>query len=144
MELVQNDLLANTVKHFRTELGISQNTIAQALGLSRSAYAYKENGKIMLNLVDLQKLAVVFDFPPELFFHPELLSAPIAEVRKKQCKQTQITSVGDLKSYERDLIGMLRVHRALLHDSDLITKFQQSIVQELTEFYGGQKSDIEK
>lgn len=139
MELISTQKLAAAVKRLRLEMGVSQNVMADSLGMSRSSYAYKENGKIGLSLIDLQKLAAFFGFPPETFFHLDRLSQPLKHIRSKQKNLPEVSSVNELKAPERDLIGMLRVHQALLGKSDLVSRFQKEIVRELSEFYSTQE-----
>ena len=45
----------NNVKSFRTGAGITQDQMADALGISRTAYVSKENGQVDWKLNEMKK-----------------------------------------------------------------------------------------
>lgn len=68
--------------NFRTDLCImlrsarraqhlSQQQVADRLGVSRSAYTYYETGKTLPDLLTARTLSQLYGLPPEAFLYPE-------------------------------------------------------------------------
>lgn len=64
-------LLADTLRRYRLAAGFSQQSVAAAIGISRSAYTYYETGKTSPDPTTLNRIAKIFDVPLEVFFQEE-------------------------------------------------------------------------
>ena len=54
-------LLNQRLKHFRTMSGLTQQQVADVLGLDRSTYAYYESGKTTPDIKSVNKLLKIFN-----------------------------------------------------------------------------------
>lgn len=54
-------LLNQRLKHFRTTSGLTQQQVADVLGLDRSTYAYYESGKTTPDIKSVNKLLKIFN-----------------------------------------------------------------------------------
>ena len=63
--------LREMLRSVRLACGFSQRAVAEALGITRSAYTYYETGKTAPDIPALLTLASVFSLPAEAFLHPE-------------------------------------------------------------------------
>lgn len=54
------DSLSFTIKKYRKSAGLTQQQVADAIGVKRSAYAYYEVGKSVPKLNALKKLALIY------------------------------------------------------------------------------------
>lgn len=52
----------------RNELGITQQKMADLLGISKNNYNLKENGKLDFNLVEVKKILNILNEPYEVIF----------------------------------------------------------------------------
>lgn len=52
----------------RNEKGITQQKMADLLGISKGNYNQKENGKLDFNLVEVKKILQILDEPYEVIF----------------------------------------------------------------------------
>lgn len=52
----------------RNELGITQQKMADLLGISKNNYNLKENGKLDFNLVEVKKILSILNEPYEVIF----------------------------------------------------------------------------
>lgn len=52
----------------RNELGITQQKMADLLGISKNNYNLKENGKLDFNLVEVKKILSILKEPYEVIF----------------------------------------------------------------------------
>jgi transcriptional regulator with XRE-family HTH domain len=57
MKYPKSQVVMDVVRKLRTSQGISQESIAQAIGMSQTAYCNLENGKTKLNIDDLERIA---------------------------------------------------------------------------------------
>jgi XRE family transcriptional regulator, regulator of sulfur utilization len=58
MKHPKSQAVMDAVRKLRTHLGISQESLAQAIGMSQAAYCNLENGKTKLNIDDLERIAL--------------------------------------------------------------------------------------
>lgn len=125
MKWIQAEEIAAAVKNLRSSAGFLQRTVADALGYSRSAYSYKEAGKIAFTLTDLQMLAGILDIPPDVFFHPELFSESVEKVREVFSDPDHLkpTSIRELSANEQGLISMLRLYKLSTGNDSLLERF---------------------
>ncbi len=116
------EFLRLAIKSFRKASGFTQSIVAQALGISRTAYTNYEYGLSLPELPVLKKLAALYRLPLSQFFDPYALPAAGAE-RKRLKKTDPPTRVEQLTPEEKLLIALLRTTdippSALLPDSDL-------------------------
>lgn len=131
MKWIDNDTLAATVRNFRMKSGLSQRMVADALGYSRSAYAYKETGRIAFSVLDLQKLAALFQLSPNVFFRPELFldDASLPKVEKQ--KQAGLDRLGSLRPEEKELLALLRLYQVVDGDT-LLNELRKTVRKKLT------------
>lgn len=107
-----NPLLAQMLRKYRLMAGYSQKSVAQALGITRSAYTYYETGKTSPDPTSLRLISQIFDVPLESFFSEE--DAPAVGMhdsgmqRAPKKVKADPQRVGDLSAGEKDLIAYLR------------------------------------
>jgi len=82
-------LLNQRLKHFRTSSGLTQQQVADVLGLDRSTYAYYESGKTTPDIKSVNKLLKIFNISYyELMEEPDptvvTVSDPDAEVEEEE------------------------------------------------------------
>lgn len=63
--------VSQMLRQLRVEGGHRQATIAELLGVTRSAYTYYEMGKIMPSLQSIRTLAEFHKVPLEVLIYPE-------------------------------------------------------------------------
>lgn len=59
------------LRYFRKQKGLSQEALAEELGISQSAYARMEAGKTNTLLTHLDRLCEVLAISPEMLFYDE-------------------------------------------------------------------------
>ncbi|MEI3168859.1 MAG: helix-turn-helix transcriptional regulator [Lachnospiraceae bacterium] len=57
--------LSDRIKHLRIESAMTQQELADAIGVSQNAIYNWENGKREPNLKTVEKIAKAFQFPPQ-------------------------------------------------------------------------------
>lgn len=103
--------LGHRLRELRLEAGYTQGAVAEALGCSRSAYTYLEDGKTELRVEVLQKLAAIYQISADSFLTVDSsLSANQKRMRGKPKDPAE--KIGDLKQEEMSLIALLRVKEA--------------------------------
>ena len=65
----------DTIRKLRRERNLTQQQVAEYLGIDRSTYAYYESGRSKLNIDLVVKLAQFYRVPYATFFGPEPVSA---------------------------------------------------------------------
>ena len=60
--------LGEALRKYRLRTGLTQKSVSEALGISRSAYTYYETGKTSPDPTMLFRIACMFDVPLDLFF----------------------------------------------------------------------------
>ena len=109
--------LGEALRKYRLRTGLTQKSVSEALGISRSAYTYYETGKTSPDPTMLFRIACMFDVPLDLFFDVEELGqrtevtlrdsgAPRKRVPKKVRPDPQ--KIGELTSDEKCMIAFLR------------------------------------
>ncbi|MEE8574574.1 MAG: helix-turn-helix transcriptional regulator [Thermodesulfobacteriota bacterium] len=66
--MIAIELILERIKITRTEKGIRQEELAEALGIDRTTYLRKESGQIPLSVEELLKIAEALDTNPAYFF----------------------------------------------------------------------------
>ncbi len=116
------EFLRLAMRSFRKASGFTQSIVAQALGISRTAYTNYEYGLSLPELSVLKKLAALYRLPLSQFFNPCTL--PTAETGRKSSEKTDPpTRIEQLTAEEKLLVALLRTTglspSSLLPDSDL-------------------------
>ena len=91
------------LRNLRRRAGLSQQQVAQALGIDRSAYTYLENGATELKLDRLLRLAKLYGVGVDELLPEEVLSPAFAAARRK--KEVTVAAV---TSSEKSLLVMFR------------------------------------
>ena len=104
-------MLNQRLKHFRTSSGLTQQQVADVLGLDRSTYAYYESGKTTPDIKSVNKLLKIFNISYyELMEEPDpttlTVSDPDAESDREDVDKIRIY---DLSKMEKRLITYFRV-----------------------------------
>lgn len=67
----KNMNLPNKLKNLRKEFGMTQDELAELLGMSRTSFSKYENGAANPPLNVMRKLAAIFNVPIEYLIHDE-------------------------------------------------------------------------
>lgn len=105
------------LKMIRTQNKFTQQQIADALGISRSAYCGYEIGRRNVDIATLKKLASFYNIKISCFFEEEILAISETDGEKEY--------VSSLTKEERDLIAKFRIA-----DKDKKQKILKSITEE--------------
>ena len=111
LQVVLFMLLNQRLKHFRTSSGLTQQQVADVLGLDRSTYAYYESGKTTPDIKSVNKLLKIFNISYyELMEEPDpavvTVSDPDAEVEEEE---EDALHIYDLSKIEKRLVIYFRV-----------------------------------
>lgn len=101
--------LGEALRRVRLACGYSQYAVAQALGISRSAYTYYELGKTSPDVESLVKLARIFTVPVDVFIRPEEYGE-ISPNRIRAPKKPAVDPerIGELRAEEKAYIAKWR------------------------------------
>lgn len=109
--------LGQALRKYRLQSGLTQKSVSDALGITRSAYTYYETGKTSPDPTTLFLIARMFDVPLDLFFDQaefakgtELTVREPDEPRKRVSKKVRPNpqNIGELTSDEKCMIAFLR------------------------------------
>lgn len=109
--------LAEALRKYRLLAGFSQKSVAEALGITRSAYTYYETGKTSPDPATLNRIAKMFGVPLEAFFVDGIDSIPqelyfhdsgAAKQRAPRKSYPEPQRIGELTADEKTLIAYLR------------------------------------
>lgn len=105
--------LRKMLRSVRLACGFSQRAVAEALGITRSAYTYYETGKTVPDIPALLTLARVFTIPPESFLHPEEFTG-LESARRRVPKRFQpdLSLIANLREEEKALVACYRASQA--------------------------------
>lgn len=129
--------LADTLRKYRIAAGFTQKSVAEALGISRSAYTYYETGKTSPDPATLNRISKIFKVPLELFFYEEehpgtvmLYDSGVNSGRAPKKSKIDPQKVGELTGSEKALIAYLR-SRNISGDSVLekLKRFYDSVTR---------------
>ena len=101
--------IGNNIKTCREKLSLTQDTLANYLGVKREMISYYENGKRSIELAKLEKLADLFDV--EL---SDLLKETTSQIeldltfafRSEGLEDTDIKSIGEFQKIVRNYLKM--------------------------------------
>lgn len=102
------------LRQTRMAANMTQDVVAAALGITRSAYTYYESGKAVPDLAAVRKMAEIFKVPVEIFIYPERV--PEAGAEKPQRAHPTPTpapeTMGQLSREEQELVAKFRAQAA--------------------------------
>ena len=107
--MTPNHHIGNNIKLYREKLSLTQDTLANYLGVKREMISYYENAKRPIELAKLEKLADLFDV--EL---SDLLKETTSQVeleltfafRSEGLEDTDIKSIGEFQKIVRNYLKM--------------------------------------
>ena len=102
-------LLNQRLKHFRTTSGLTQQQVADVLGLDRSTYAYYESGKTTPDIKSVNKLLKIFNISYyELMEEPDPTVVNVADSDVQDDDEDKL-HIYDLSKPEKRLVIYFRV-----------------------------------
>ena len=102
-------LLNQRLKHFRTTSGLTQQQVADVLGLDRSTYAYYESGKTTPDIKSVNKLLKIFNISYyELMEEPDPTAVNVADPDSQDDDEDKL-HIYDLSKSEKRLVIYFRV-----------------------------------
>jgi Predicted transcriptional regulators len=103
-------LLNQRLKHFRTSSGLTQQQVADVLGLDRSTYAYYESGKTTPDIKSVNKLLKLFNISYyELMEEPDPTQLAVSDPDSAQDDEEDKLHIYDLSKAEKRLVIYFRV-----------------------------------
>lgn len=103
-------LLNQRLKHFRTSSGLTQQQVADVLGLDRSTYAYYESGKTTPDIKSVNKLLKIFNISYyELMDEPDPTQLAVSDPDAEQTIDEDMLHIYDLSKAEKRLVIYFRV-----------------------------------
>lgn len=98
------------LRALRTVCGFSQDSVAKALGVSRSTYTYYETGKTSPDVQTVSKLAKIFGVSVEVLMYPEEYAGEdLGKVRAPRKSAERPQRIGELRAEEKELIARYRL-----------------------------------
>ncbi len=102
-------LLNQRLKHFRTTSGLTQQQVADVLGLDRSTYAYYESGKTTPDIKSVNKLLKIFNITYyQLMDEPDPSAVAVCDSDAQDYADDKL-HVYDLSKQEKRLVIYFRV-----------------------------------
>jgi transcriptional regulator with XRE-family HTH domain len=110
---MNNDVIAANLKRIRRAKGISQDRVAEAAGLSRSAYSNIESGKAQPRVRNLEAFAGALQIQIRELLEPavELTNVRFRSYKKLRTRNQILTDVGRWLADYNGLEGLLDSHR---------------------------------
>ena len=99
--------LRTNLRALRLACGYTQKSVAAALGIVRSSYAYYETGKSQPDVETLAKLSRMFGVTLDQLILPGETVQP-SRLRVRQSPSPDPRTIGDLTEEEKALIAFLR------------------------------------
>ena len=102
-------LLNQRLKHFRTTSGLTQQQVADVLGLDRSTYAYYESGKTTPDIKSVNKLLKIFNISYyELMDETDPTTVSVSDPSVSDNDEDKL-HIFDLSKSEKKLVIYFRV-----------------------------------
>ncbi len=105
--------LRSMIRQIRLDQGFTQRNMAEALGITRSAYTYYETGHIKLDIYTIVLISKIFSVSMEIFVSPQDY---MGVQNGRQRAPTKIvdnpSSIDELTSEEKGVIAKMRANRA--------------------------------
>lgn len=103
-------LLNQRLKHFRTTSGLTQQQVADVLGLDRSTYAYYESGKTTPDIKSVNKLLKIFNISYyELMDETDPTTITVSDPLVDSSDDDDQPHIYDLTKAEKRLVIYFRV-----------------------------------
>lgn len=100
------------LRQSRMAAHMTQDAVAAALGITRSAYTYYESGKTAPDLAAVRKMAEIFKVPAEVFIYPEQVPEVDVEQRQRTHPMPAPETMGQLSREEQELVAKFRAREA--------------------------------
>jgi len=112
-------VVSQNLKLYRKGNGLTQQQVAQALGIDRSTYAYYESGRTMPGLDSVDKLLRLFKINyTDLFGKP--VFRPVA-VHDDAMESGDSVYIGSVRKKERTLLAKFRVMTPVQQEALLLS-----------------------
>jgi len=115
--MYQNQIIGLNLKSYRVKLGLTQESLAEYLGVSREEISYYENGRRPVSTSLLSKAAKLFGID-EYDFYEEDMSAAKTKValafRANELNSSDLHQIADFRKIVLNYLGMKNI---LEHES---------------------------
>ncbi len=101
-------IIAENIKKCREESDFKQRQIAQYLGMDQVQVSYIENGKRPIDVVNLKKLADLYDTPMKEFLEEEISSKQLKKYvfRNKREDANALSAIAFLNEFSNNIIHL--------------------------------------
>ena len=100
------------LRKLRTDRGLTQKAVAEALHVNRSTYSFHESGKTQPDFQRVSALAKIFEVPMgqmvEMLSNPEKTEQAASKKRVPKKVSAEPTVIGQLRPEEKSLIAIFR------------------------------------
>ena len=109
---VQCKTPGEVLRKLRTDRGLTQKSVAEALNVNRSTYSFHESGKTLPDFQRVSALAKIFEVPMgqmvEMLSNPEKTEQAASKKRVPKKVSAEPTVIGQLRPEEKSLIAIFR------------------------------------
>lgn len=114
-------MLGDRLKRARLDCGLTQQQVADLLGIDRSSYTYYETGKCNVSTQALKLLAVIFGIPFEWLIQeePQKLEFHSSSRYKPFSFDEEPYTMSVLSTEERQMIAKIRMIKYMGKDEEL-------------------------
>ena len=110
--LVQCKTPGDVLRKLRTDRGLTQKAVAEALNINRSTYSFHESGKTQPDFQRVSALAKIFEVPlgqmVEMLSNPEKTEQAASKKRVPKKVSAEPAAIGQLRPEEKSLIAIFR------------------------------------
>ena len=100
------------LRKLRTDRGLTQKSVAEALNVNRSTYSFHESGKTLPDFQRVSALAKIFEVPMgqmvEMLSNPEKTEQATPKKRVPKKVSVEPAAIGQLRPEEKSLIAIFR------------------------------------
>ena len=100
------------LRKLRTDRGLTQKAVAEALNINRSTYSFHESGKTLPDFQRVSALAKIFEVPMgqmvEMLSNPEKTEQAAPKKRVPKKVSAEPAAIGQLRPEEKSLIAIFR------------------------------------
>ena len=100
------------LRKLRTDRGLTQKAVADALNVDRATYTFHETGKTQPDLQRIGELAKIFAIPVDalvkLLSNPEEIERAASKKRVPKKVSAEPAAIGQLRPEEKSLIAIFR------------------------------------
>ena len=108
--LVQCKTPGDVLRKLRTDRGLTQKAVAEALNINRSTYSFHESGKTQPDFQRVTALAAIFEVPlgqmVEMLSNPEKTEQAASKKRVPKKVSAEPAAIGQLRPEEKSLIAI--------------------------------------